>query len=71
MIFRYIFKILDEHNAFMPVSDSDLTGTLRKLISNSGLRKEVGQRAFEVINANRGAVDKTIDILESGKICSD
>ncbi len=69
--FRYIFKILDEHNAFMPVSDGDLTGTLRKLISDSELRKELGQRAFEVINANRGAVDKTIDILESEKICMD
>ena len=66
--FSYIFKTLEEHNAFIPASDSELTGVLHKLICDASLRRELGKRAFEVIDSNRGAVDKTIDILENNSI---
>lgn len=63
--FRYIFNILTERNAIVPASDSELPNVLRRLIPDAELRQELGKKAFEVINSNRGAIDRTIDILEA------
>lgn len=63
--FRYIFNELNEHDALIPAADNELSGALRKLLSSAEFRKELGERAFEVVDANRGAADKTIDALES------
>ena len=62
--FRYIFNLLNEHNALIPATDNELAGALRKLLNSTELRHDLGKRAFDVIAANRGAADRTIDALE-------
>ncbi|MCI5779323.1 MAG: 3-deoxy-D-manno-octulosonic acid transferase [Lentisphaeria bacterium] len=62
--FRYIFSALENQNALMPAADGELTEVLRRLLASESLRTALGRKAFEVIDANRGAVDRTIDELE-------
>ena len=63
--FRYIFSTLESHQALLASSDGELTETLHKLIISPELRRELGDRAFQVISVNRGATDRTIDALEA------
>jgi 3-deoxy-D-manno-octulosonic-acid transferase len=62
--FRYILHVLEEHNAVMCCGDGELCGTLEKLAASSELREELSRRASEAISCHRGAVDRTIDVLE-------
>jgi len=62
--FRYIFSTLESHGALLASSDENLPENLRKLLSSAELRKQLGERACQVISANRGATDRTIDALE-------
>ena len=62
--FRYIFSALESKNALMAATDAELPGVLCSLLESPELRKSLGEKAFEVIDVNRGAVDRTIDVLE-------
>ena len=62
--FRYIFSALESRNALLPATDGELPGVLRQLLASPELRRNLGDNAFKVIDANRGAVDRTIDELE-------
>ena len=62
--FRYILKVLEEHNAVFCCADSELQGILEQLISAPELCDEYGKRAFDAISCHRGAVDRTIEALE-------
>ncbi len=62
--FRYILQILEDENAVLCCSDSELKDVLEKLIASAELREEFGKRAFAAIDCHRGAVDRTIDALE-------
>lgn len=63
--FRFILKVLEEKNAVLCCSDNELSATLESLIISPEMRREFGQRAFDAIDCHRGAVDRTVDILES------
>ena len=62
--FRYIFSALESKGALIAATDAELPDVLQRLLASSELRNLLGQRAFEVVDVNRGAVDRTIDILE-------
>ena len=62
--FRYIFSALESKNALVAATDAELPDALCRLLASPELRKSLGEKAFEVIDVNRGAVDRTIDVLE-------
>lgn len=46
-------------------TDDDLLTALRELLSDPRQREELGRRAREVVEEGRGAISRTIDILDS------
>ena len=62
--FRYLLKVLTANEAVLTASDEELTSTLRKLLNDKAFRETLGNKAYQVIGSNRGAVDRTIEALE-------
>ncbi len=59
-------KLLLENNAAKMVKDEeDLTNTIRALLSNPELRKDLGIRAQKIVIENKGATSRNVQILES------
>ncbi|MDR0932563.1 MAG: 3-deoxy-D-manno-octulosonic acid transferase [Victivallales bacterium] len=63
--FRHILKLLLQENAVATViGDAELYEQLHKLLTDSKLRNELGERAGKVIRRHAGAADRTIARLE-------
>jgi len=54
----------DGDGGFMVSDGQELSQRLKQLMANSKLREKMGQAACEVVEKNRGAVDKTLQIIE-------
>jgi 3-deoxy-D-manno-octulosonic-acid transferase len=62
--FREIENILLKNNAGIKVEDSsDLESQLSKLFRLKELREDIGKKAFDVLQRNRGATDKTLEMI--------
>ena len=63
--FRFILNVLLQGNAVATVTnDAELLPQLTKLIADGELRKELGQRAGDIIRQHAGATDRTVAYLE-------
>ena len=57
-------RVLIESGGGIKLSSSDdLHNTLNHLLANNGERKRLGEKAWGTIFDNRGAVDKTIELI--------
>lgn len=62
--FEYVVRAFQQEGASLVVhSKEELRDTLLKLFKNDAYRKEQAQKAFDVVEKYRGAIDKTIDAL--------
>ena len=62
--FRFILNVLQEADGVVTVSDdAQLTGTLKKLLGDDGLRQAIGQRGGDAIRQHSGATMATIERL--------
>jgi 3-deoxy-D-manno-octulosonic-acid transferase len=68
--FEAIVNLLDENNAIVqlpPLEDREATQRLAEVLSDllmkPQLRKDLGERARQLVVDNQGAADKTIDLL--------
>ena len=65
--FRFLLQVLTDADGVVTVkSDDELAGALKKLLADPTERKALGERAFAVINRNRGAAERTVE--ELGKL---
>ena len=46
-------------------ASAELAGALGPLLSNNSLRRDIGQRALNVCNRNRGATERTLHLIEN------
>ena len=64
--FRFVLDILKNDKALICVSsDPELEEALRKLLSDPALCEQLGRAAEQAIARHRGALEKTINILEA------
>ncbi len=64
--FRFVLDVLKADNALITISsDAELEPALRKLLGEPALRESLGQAAEQAIARHRGALEKTIKILEA------
>lgn len=64
--FRFVLDILKNDKALICVSsDPELEEALRKLLSEPALCEQLGRAAEQAIARHRGALEKTINILEA------
>jgi 3-deoxy-D-manno-octulosonic-acid transferase len=61
--FRDIVRIFQQFEALRVVTKETLDSIVLDLLANSEQRKQLGQRAFEVIQTQRGATERTVDDL--------
>lgn len=62
--FREIFRMLTETGAARVVrSQDELTRTIAELLADPDLRHTAGRRGLEVVERNRGAVDRLMELL--------
>jgi len=62
--FRLVVDIFREAHAAVQVeSDDGLEPAVRGLLADPSQRRELGERARGVVDASRGAIDRTIDLL--------
>ncbi len=63
--FRAVAAIFQDAQAAVQVQDaSGFTPALRQLLANSQERQALGGRARRVVEASRGAIDRTLDLIE-------
>jgi len=63
--FREVARLFHDADAAVEVgSDAELAPAVRSLVADSTARHDLGRRARELVDRHRGAVDRTIDILE-------
>ena len=63
--FRFILNVLKDAEAVITVSgDAELSEQLRRLVSSAELRETIGRRAGNAIRLHRGAIDRTISMIE-------
>lgn len=63
--FRLVADIFRKQQAVVEVArDSDLEPAMKDLLESAATRAELGRRARQVIEENRGAIDKTLALLE-------
>ena len=64
--FRFLLDILKDSNGVATVdSDEELFGLLHKLICDDSMRESFGNNAFNTIMQNSGAINKTIDLINT------
>ena len=64
--FAHISQMLvDSGGAVQVQNTNSLYETISKILSDSGKAQDMGEKAFKVFNANKGAVDKTLKVIES------
>ncbi len=63
--FRLVVELFRQRNASLEVpNDAELEPAIRQLCHDRNLRDELGKRARQVVDEGRGAIDRTIDILQ-------
>ncbi|OGV78616.1 MAG: hypothetical protein A3K19_31840 [Lentisphaerae bacterium RIFOXYB12_FULL_65_16] len=63
--FRLVTAIfLEEHASIAVPDDAALTGAVRDLLASPARRAALGRRARQVVEEWRGAIDRTLDIIE-------
>ena len=63
--FQQVARIFRDNEAAYEVeSDDSLQDAVRTLISSPEMRERLGEKAQSVVAENRGASDRTIDILQ-------
>lgn len=63
--FSEIFEILDAKEAVVRVNSAeDLTFKVQTLLTQTKAQKQLGQRAFDVVSSQKGAVERTLQSLE-------
>ncbi len=63
--FRFLLDVLKRNDAVLSIaSDSELENALIRLLDDPDAAREMGERARDVVAANRGAITKTVKILE-------
>ena len=61
-----ICKVLAEAGALQLVqNEHELTDKLSELLSDKDIRKQKGQAGFDVMDSNKGAIDKTISVINA------
>jgi len=64
--FRFILDVLKKEDAVLTVAaDAELEGILRRLLADAAFGVELGRRAEKAISRHRGALDRTINLLEN------
>ena len=64
--FRAVGEFFREANASIELrNDAELEPTLRRLLDSSTERETLGQRARQLVEQRRGAIDRTISILKN------
>ncbi len=64
--FRFVLEVLKADDALITISsDAELEPALRKLLDEPALRESLGLAAEQAIARHRGALEKTIKILEA------
>ena len=64
--FREIEKILLRNNAGIKVeSNIELENQITQLLESKESREKIGRKAFEVLQANKGSSEKTLDLLDN------
>jgi 3-deoxy-D-manno-octulosonic-acid transferase len=67
--FHDIVDMFMEKQALMIVrSESDLVASIEGLLKDRDLAKSLGQKARSVVESNRGAVDKTLMLIENERV---
>ncbi len=68
--FAAITQALLDENAIVQLPEvpsstaaAELAGALQELLSNDALRRKIGQRAMMVCNRNRGATERTLQVI--------
>ena len=63
--FRHVAKIFKDNKAAVEVeNEEEFCRTLRSLLSDPDERERLGQMSREVVKNNRGAINKTIELLK-------
>jgi len=63
--FAYISQmLLDSGGAAQVKNTNSLYETIAGILSDSGKARNMGEKAFKVFNANKGAVEKTLKVIE-------
>ncbi len=63
--FRAVAAIFQEAQAAVQVQDAGgFTPALRQLLASPPARQAIGGRARRVVEASRGAIDRTLDLIE-------
>ncbi|MBU4126431.1 MAG: hypothetical protein KKH45_00130, partial [Proteobacteria bacterium] len=64
--FAYISQmLLDSGGAAQVKNTNSLYETIVEILSDSDKARNMGEKAFKVFNANKGAVEKTLKVIES------
>lgn len=64
--FRAVAALFRQHEAGVEVADdADLLPQLERLVGDAGARAELGRRARAVVDRYRGAIGRTLDILDT------
>jgi len=65
--FRFLLDVLKSEDALLTVAaDAELEPALRRLLADPAFGTELGRRAEQAISRHRGALDRTIKLLENG-----
>ncbi len=63
--FREISKLFLENKAACMIQNGDgLAAKVKEILNNSNLAKDLAQRAYDLINNNRGATKKNIEVIK-------
>ena len=63
--FRALLDLLNSGDAIVPIRyDGELTAKLCEVLKSAELRQTLGNRAYELISASRGAADRSVSELE-------
>ncbi|MBI5587584.1 MAG: 3-deoxy-D-manno-octulosonic acid transferase [Deltaproteobacteria bacterium] len=57
-------EMLEEAGGGVRAGDGELGAVLKRLFSDNGLRKELGEKARKVVEENRGAAARTVEVME-------
>lgn len=63
--YLYMAEILEKEGASFRVKEGDLACRLKTLLKDHGLRAEMGRAAARVVESNRGATARTLDVIEA------
>lgn len=69
--FSAVAQLLLRNYAAMQIQSEDLEGTIAGLLNDASHRQRMGAQALKVFNVNKGAVDKTLTMIEHALLHTD